>query len=42
MQKENQDIMRRKKLKIALYSIVAFLVIVFLLPTKIQNSVEVG
>lgn len=40
MQKENQDIMKRKKLRIVLYSIVVLLVIVFLLPTKIQNPVE--
>ena len=40
MQKENQDIMKRKKLRIVLYSIVALLVIIMLLPTKIQNPVE--
>ena len=32
--------MKRKKLKIALCSIVALLVIIMLLPTKIQNPVE--
>lgn len=32
--------MRKKKLKIALYSIVAILIINMLLPTKIQNPVE--
>lgn len=40
MQRENQHIMKRRKLKIALCSIVALLVINMLLPTKIQNPVE--
>jgi murein DD-endopeptidase MepM/ murein hydrolase activator NlpD len=40
VQRENQHIMKRKKLKIALCSIVALLVIIMLLPTKIQNPVE--